>query len=166
MIIVLLVVSLVGVAILSIVIAIIIVHFLLKGLEAVALRVISPRYEIRDGNEYQRDHNNNSATANDIPIHPDTISRYDLYEIIRNLIKPSENQIGKQCPCQKTNTDKKEYYRYINRFLPRLAPCSLPLPIKHIGSIVDRLIRLIRKCQPKWNRTAGSQPVDSLNTLC
>jgi len=146
MIIVLLFLALIGVALLAAALSIILVHFFLKGLEWLALHTRCLRYEVRNSNEYTGQHNNKETRANDITIRPYAVSRYDLYDIIRNRInKMSENRIGNHCPDDKTDTNKEKYNRYVNRSLPRPTPCPLPSPVKHVGNILNKLLRRVNE---------------------
>jgi len=162
MIVVLLSLSLIAVAIISVATAIVMTHFILKGLEVLISHVISP-YQKRDSNECQRHNNNKEANREDISVCPYSIRRYDLYEAIRNRINEmSENQRRQQCPDQEPQTNKNKEHRYINGCLPRWTPPPLPFPVKHILTIVNKLQRRVNQ--------SGKEPWQTLScagqTLC
>jgi hypothetical protein len=141
-----LVVSLIGIAVLSVVIAIVLVHFYLRGLEALASHMRPLRYKVWNGNEYARQQNKKETAINDISIPKYEASCYGLYDIIRNYIhKASKQQIGKYCPEKQNQTTKQKPLHYTKGCLPRTTPFSLPLPIKHIGNIVNKLRRHVNQ---------------------
>jgi hypothetical protein len=147
MIIALLVLSLIGVAIISIAIAIVVTHFLLRGIEVLLPLRHIVHYQTTNDNERERDPTNNPATAESKPTYPLTIRHYDLYDIIRSHItKMLKNRTRNQCPNHKDDANEEEYHRYINRHPPCLAQHPLPFPpIKHICTIVNKLRGLVNQ---------------------
>jgi hypothetical protein len=127
-------------------IAIITTHLFLKGLEALALRTMRPRYEIGNRNEYGGYPNHKNTHTKRYVIRPYNVSRYDLYEIIRSRMnKTATNQVRNQYPSYKPNANEEEYDCYINRGLPRTIPRPFPFPIKHIVTIVNWLRRAVNQ---------------------
>ena len=153
----LLILSLIGVAIISVALSIVITHFLLMGIEALLPIRYPMHYETANDNENETAQTNSHADVDNVFIYPLTIRRYDLYEIIRSRIsKTSANQIRDLCPNKKADANKKEYYRYINHRPPRLTQHPFPFPpIEHICAIVNKLRRRVNQSgkEPAPRRT-------------
>jgi hypothetical protein len=136
-----------GVAIISIAIAIVVTHFLLKGIEIlIPLRHIV-HYQTTNDNECETGQTDNRTNRAHVAIYPLNIRRYDLYDIIRSRIgKMPCSQVRQQYPSHKPRTDTKEYHRYINRYCPRPTQHPFPIPvIKHIHTIVNKLHRRVNQ---------------------
>jgi hypothetical protein len=145
MIVVLFLLSLIGIAILSVALSIVITHFILMGIEALLPLRHIVHYQTTNDNECERDPTNNPATAESKPTYPLTIRHYDLYDIIRSHItKMPKNRTRNQCLNHKDDTNEEEYHRYINRYPPCVTQHPLPFPpIKHIRTIVNKLRRRV-----------------------
>lgn len=142
----LLILSLIGIAIVSIAGTIVITHFLLVGIEILLPLRHPVHYQATNADKCKNDQNHNHTTIDDVPIYPVTIRRYDLYDIIRTRInKVTEQQIGKFCPKQEATTNTKKDHSYINRYPPRITQHPLPSPIKHILTIVNKLRKLVNQ---------------------
>ena len=135
------VVATIGILIISVVIASIIGHFFIKGLQTLLLYLLPPHQLSSDdncNNENQTNHNNLETTINDTDRYPFDIRHYDPCYFWHNFITSTSRH-------QKNNSDNKWYKEYSKCYLPRPTPRSIPLPIKHIGNIVARLRKLVNQ---------------------
>ena len=155
----LLILSLIGIAILSAALSIVITHFILRGIEILLPLRHPVHYQATNANERKSDHNHNHTTTDDIPVYPITIRRCDLYDIIRTRInKVAEQQIGKFCPKEEATTNTKKDHSYVNRHPPCVTQHPFPSPtIKHILTIVNKLRRLVNH--------SGKEPAGWLSIL-
>jgi hypothetical protein len=149
--------SLIGVAIVSVAIGIVATHFVLNGLEALVLRLLSLRHPVRqhktNAQECQRANNDEFTDRDNVPISPLNIRRCDLYEIIRSHIKKMlSDPIKNQCPNQKCNANTEEHHHYINHYPPRVTQHPLPSPIKHMRTILNKLRKGVNQSgQEPWD---------------
>ena len=147
MIVALFILSLIGAAIISVVLGIVITHFVLRGIEIlIPLRHIV-HYQTTNDNECETGQTDNRTDRAHVAIYPLNIRHYDLYDIIRSRIgKMPCSQVRQQYPSHKPCTDTKEYHRYINRYRPRPTQHPFPIPvIKHIHTIVNKLRRRVNQ---------------------
>jgi hypothetical protein len=141
----LLILSLIGIALLSVALSIVITHFILRGIEILLPLRHPVHYQTTNANEHESDHNH--TPTDDIPVYPVTIRRCDLYDIICTCInKVAEQQVGKFCPKEEATTNTKKHHSYVNRLPPRATQHPLPIPVvKHIHTIVNKLRRRVNQ---------------------
>jgi hypothetical protein len=146
MIVVLFLLSLIGIAILSVALSIVITHFILRAIE-VLLPVRYPMcHETTKTNKYQTANDDKHPRNEEVLAYPLNIRRCDLYEIIRSRInKMLHDPTTNECPNQKCTANAKQHYRYINRYPPHIAQPPLPSPIEHIRTIVNKLRRAVNQ---------------------
>lgn len=121
--------------VISIAVAIIVGHFLVKGLQALLLYLLPPHRlssEDNDNNKYEKDHSNIETTINKETSYPFDIRHYDPCNLLHNLIKNPRSH-------RDNYSDNKAYDSESEGYLPRLTPRAIPFPIKHIRTIVNRL---------------------------
>jgi len=141
------VLSLIGIAVLSAALSIVITHFILRGLEILLPLRHPAHYQTTNANEPEGGRNHNHTPTDDIPVYPITIRRCDLYDIIRARInKVTEQQIGKFRPKEEATTNSKKDNGYINHHRPRSTQHPFPIPpIEHIRTIVNKLRRAVNQ---------------------
>jgi hypothetical protein len=146
-----LVLALIGAAIVSMAIAGIIVHLLIKGTKA--LLSLSPQHNPNESSEYREEYDNQNTNPPNVPVHPYDLSAYDPYEMMKKAItahrnKSFANQIGDSCPYQATDTNTNKYYGY--------SKCILQFRhiwATHLRGIVDRVRRRVNQ--------SGKEPIES-----
>jgi hypothetical protein len=141
------VVGTIAIVVISIAIASIIGHFFIKGFQALLLYLFPPHDLSSNGNhnnEYQEGQSNLETIINKAVGYPFDIRDYDPCNLLHKLVKSPR-------PHCKAYGDNKSYERDPKRYLPRPSPRSVPLPIKHIGNIVNRLRRGVNQ--------SGKEPI-------
>jgi hypothetical protein len=139
--------------VISIATAIIIGHFLIKGLQALLLYLLPPHRlssEDNDNNKYEKDHSNLETIINTDTSYPFDIRHYDPCDFLHNLIKSPR-------PHRDNYSDNKAYESESEGYLPRLTPRPVPLPVKHMVNIVNRLRRRVNQ--------SGKEPLAVILTL-
>jgi len=152
--------SLIGAALISITLGIIITHFVLRVIEALLPLRTPMHHRTTKSDECQSHASHNHPSNEGMVTYHLNIRRYDLYEIIRSRInKMLSDPIENQCRNHTRNANAKEYNRYINRHPPFLAQHPLPFPpIKHIYIIVNKLRRSVNE--------SGKEPRCWVTSIC
>jgi hypothetical protein len=144
----LLILSLIGVAIISVLIAVVATHFILRGIEVLLPIRCRLHQKTANDNECETGQPENGTSGTHGSIYPLNIRRCDLYEVIRTRINEMRKNkpTNDECPNNKRNAKPKEYYRYINRHRPPSPQHPFPIPrIEHIRTIVNRLRRRVNQ---------------------
>ena len=144
----LLVLSLIGAAIVSVLIAVVVTHFILRGIEVLLPIPSRTRQNTADDNECETGQPENGTSGTHGSIYPLNIRRCDLYEVIRTRINEmrKNDPTNNECPNHKRNAKPKKHYRYINRQRPPCPQHPFPIPvIKHIRTIVNWLRRSVNQ---------------------
>jgi hypothetical protein len=140
--------SLIGGGVISVLIAVVITHFILRGIEALLPIPSRTHQNTANDNECETGQPENGTSGTHGSIYLLNIRRCDLYEVIRTRINEmrKNDPTNNECPNHERNAKPKKHYRYINRHRPSFAQHPFPIPpIEHILTIVNWLCRRVNQ---------------------